>query len=92
MQGCWPPYRNAGFPPGFSMMEKRMRMFFHPKKLINSFLSEHLSKERALREEHILRINDSYMGRTRWDKALTFYIIISLIIIIVVKRFAYQLF
>lgn len=72
MQGCWPPYRNAGFPPGFSMMEKRMRMFFHPKKLINSFLSEHLSKERALREEHILRINDSYMGRTRWDKALTF--------------------
>lgn len=71
MQGCWPPYRNAAYPPGYSLMETRLRMLARPSRLINSILDYHKSKERAIREEHILRINDYYMGRTRWDKAIT---------------------
>lgn len=72
MQGCWPPYRNASFPPGFSKYDKIRSLLMHPKGLIDWILYNHLSKERALREERILRDNKYYMGRTRWDEALTY--------------------
>lgn len=71
MQGCWPPYRNCQYPPGYSKFLKYLYLMSNPKKLLNNFLMEHASKERAIREEKILRENLYYMGRTRWDKSLT---------------------
>lgn len=71
MQGSWPPYRNAQYPPGYGKLEKYLSLLLKPKKLLSSFLLEHKLKEMALREEQILSINDYYFCRTRWDKAIT---------------------
>jgi len=71
MQGCWPTYRNAIYPPGFSKINKYFENIFNFHKIFQQIISEKQSKYRARREEHILRINNNYMGRTRWDLALT---------------------
>lgn len=71
MQGSWPAYRNAGFPPGFSRTDELLRRIFNPKALIGYLCGEHLSMEREKREEKILSHVCLYMGRTRWDCALT---------------------
>lgn len=70
MQGSWPPYRNAIYPPGFSREDFILKNILQPRKLFHFFRSEHLSKERALREEEILSNTKYFFGRTRWDKAL----------------------
>lgn len=71
MQGCWPVYKNT------IEQVKATRNFFdychetYKPQLWWSYLrKQHLSKERAIREEKILSINKNFMGRTRWDKAL----------------------
>ena len=71
MQGCWPPYRNASYPPGYSFTDMLWQNKWHPKRLLSSLLQEKLSRERAEREEHILSHTANFMGRTRWDYALT---------------------
>lgn len=70
MQGCWPPYQNAGLPPGVSDLNEYLRRLFSPKSLLGYKFHKILSRKRAEREEYILRQNQYYMGRTRWDKAL----------------------
>ncbi len=69
-QGCWPPYYNAKFPPGFSRADEYLTRWYNPKALLGYYLEDHKGQERARREEKILRINKHFMGRTRWDKAL----------------------
>lgn len=71
MQGCWPPYRNAAYPPGYSYKDKLFKNCFNPLKLLSIILQEHLSKERSKREELILSQTAYFMGRTQWDYALT---------------------
>lgn len=71
MQGSWPPYRNAIMPPSFSSNDDILRYFFNPRKLLSLYLNRHGSLYRSKREEKILSINKYYMGRTRWDRAIT---------------------
>lgn len=71
IQGCWPAYRNAMYPPGYSKLDKYFYNFFNLHKIFQELISDNQSRHRAKREEYILRINDNYMGRTRWDFALT---------------------
>ncbi len=70
MQGCWPVYHNAMLPPGVSFVSEMLRRWYTPKGILGYWLNNRLSKERAIREEKILRINENYMGRTHWDKAI----------------------
>lgn len=71
MQGCWPVYKNV-----ISELNSQRTLWdylheTHKPQLWFSYLRKlHLSNERAVREEKILRINKYFMGRTRWDKAL----------------------
>lgn len=71
MQGCWPPYRNANYPPGYSYAERLLRSWWNPKRMLGIWLQEKLSRERAAREENILSHTTYFMGRTLWDYALT---------------------
>ena len=71
MQGCWPPYRNASYPPGYSYRDRILRNCYHPLRLVSLIAQEHLSKERSEREERILSHTSYFMGRTKWDYALT---------------------
>ena len=71
MQGSWPPIRNAQYPPGFSISDEIIRRLMKPKALFFYLLSRKLSKEHAQREEKILKNTHFFMGRTRWDYALT---------------------
>ncbi len=70
MQGSWPAYRNALLPLGYNRIGEYLQRISKPRDLVSYKLREMISEKRMLREEHILRINNHYMGRTRWDKAL----------------------
>ena len=72
IQGFWPEYRNSTFPPGVSKLGYVFERWYKPQSIIHRYLLERLSKERAIREEKILRINKFYFGRTRWDKAIVY--------------------
>lgn len=71
LQGSWPPYRNAQYPPGYSRKEEIINRWYNPKAILQFILDERRSFQRARREEKILSITSYFMGRTRWDKALT---------------------
>lgn len=71
LQGSWPPYRNAQYPPGYSRKEEIIDRWYNPKAFLQFILDERRSFQRARREEKILSITNYFMGRTRWDKALT---------------------
>ena len=71
MQGFWPEYKNSGFPPGFSKLDYILTRWYKPTSPLNRILEDMKSKDRALREEKILEMNDNYFGRTEWDKAIT---------------------
>lgn len=70
MQGSWPAY----FDKDLSLLKNRfhfyMKSLLKPRRLFNYFLNRHLLKERVAMEEKILIMNDQYMGRTHWDKAI----------------------
>src|SRR5574344_240892 len=70
MQGCWPPYRNEMMPPGWSLCDSIISDFYNIKHILGLIMHNHLSRERAIREEKILRLNSNYMCRTRWDKSI----------------------
>lgn len=71
MQGFWPEYRNSIYPPGFSKLNDFLLKWYKPTSIIRKIFLDKKSKERVLREERILRENNFYMGRTKWDKAIT---------------------
>lgn len=71
IQGFWPEYRNCSYPPGFSKVDDLLAKWYKPTSILRKLMVDRKSKERALREEHILRENMFYMGRTSWDKAIT---------------------
>lgn len=71
MQGCWPPYRNAEMPPGYHLWKPIWPMWYKPRRILNYLLVNYISKERAIREEDILEHTHYFMGRTRWDKAIS---------------------
>lgn len=71
MQGCWNSILNAQFPPGFSYTDELLKRIINPKSLILYILANKLARERAKREKEILKNTHYFMGRTRWDYALT---------------------
>ena len=70
MQGCWPPYRYAGGDDLTKFLSDAITHWYKPYHIFWNILDLHGSKERARREENILRTNKYFMCRTRWDKAL----------------------
>lgn len=71
IQGSIPPYYNARFPVGYSLIDFIRYNRLNIKKSINEILSDRFFKLRAAREERILRNCKYFMGRTEWDRNLT---------------------
>lgn len=72
MQGMWPAYRNVNLSQTATRtLWDVMHETWKPQLWWSFLRKQHLSMERAEREEKILSINKNFMGRTRWDKALT---------------------
>lgn len=72
MQGCWPAYQNVNrSQTATRTLWDVMHETWKPQLWWRFLRHQHKSEERAAREEKILSLNHNFMGRTRWDKALT---------------------
>lgn len=71
MQGSIPPYNNASLPPGYSKKDLNPYKWWKIKDNIYRKLALQFERDRAIREERILKGCRYFMGRTCWDYALT---------------------
>lgn len=73
MQGSMPSYVNALYPPRYSKYSKLFYDLVHCKfkNIIYSMFAEKRNKQRAEREERVLKVNNNFLGRTDWDKSIT---------------------
>lgn len=72
MQGFWAAYRNVNLSQTATRtLWDVMHETWKPQLWLNFLRHKHRDEERAKREEEILSMNRYYMGRTRWDMALT---------------------
>lgn len=71
MQGSIPPYNNASLPPGYSSKDLNPYKWWQIKENIYRNLARKFERDRALREERILKGCRYFMGRTCWDYAIT---------------------
>jgi len=72
LQGSLPQYHNCRFPAGFSMHDVYIGYLFRPRKIIHEIIGGRNLKIRVKREEDILSHVHYYMGRTQWDKDITY--------------------
>ncbi len=70
IQGSLPPYTNAFYPPGYSLADLVLTNIFNLKLWFRYLLKKVRPNYSVKREEAILRMNNNFMVRTRWDKAL----------------------
>ncbi len=70
MQGSLPAYYNARYPAGISVWDKIVSPATSWKQKLMAFRIDSTFRKDALREEHILKINRNFMGRTHWDRAI----------------------
>ena len=71
IQGSIVFYNNALYPPGYSLM-KEVRCFWrHPTKLRSTVRSWKQAKSREIVENKVWDCVTNYMGRTRWDEAMS---------------------
>lgn len=73
MQGSMPSYVNSLYPPRYSKYSKFFYDLVHCKfkSIVYSMFVEIRNKQRAEREERILKANNNFLGRTDWDKSIT---------------------
>lgn len=70
VQGSLPPYYNARYPVGLSVLDKLISRKTTLKQKVMALRIDSTFKRNALMEEKILKINSNFMGRTHWDKAI----------------------
>ena len=72
IQGLWSQIRNCLLLPGQSSLFDRLKpeLLTHPLGLFARYHYYNLSMERHQREEDILRQNNYFMCRTRWDQSI----------------------
>ena len=71
MQGCLPPYYNARFPVSVSFWDVLFSRHYSLAKKITERRNWNIFRQRAKREENILRNVTYYLGRTHWDRSIT---------------------
>ena len=73
MQGSMPSYVNVLYPPKYSKHSKFFYdlLHFKFKSIVYSTFIEKRNKQRAEREERILKANNNFLGRTDWDRSIT---------------------
>ena len=72
IQGLWSQIRNCLLLPGQSSLFDRLKpeLLTHPLGLFARYHYYNISTERHQREEDILRQNNYFMCRTRWDQSI----------------------
>ena len=72
IQGFWSQIRNSLLLPGQSSLFDRFKpeLLTHPLGFFARYQYYNLSMERYRREENILRSNQYFMCRTRWDQSI----------------------
>ena len=72
IQGLWSQIRNSLLLPGQSSLFDRFKpeLWNHPLGFFARYQYYNLSMERHRREEEILRSNQYFMCRTRWDQSV----------------------
>lgn len=70
MQGSLPPCYNARFPVGVSLLNVILSADKFLLRKLMIWKNDLMFKEKANREEKILRLCKNYMGRTHWDKSI----------------------
>ena len=71
IQGAIVPYRNAAYPPGFSSLDDTFKSF-RPKRIKDALRAQSKMKTWEEQECRIWKAVSHYMGRTAWDKQLSF--------------------
>lgn len=70
IQGILNPYLTAYMPPGFSWYS--YDMILHPSKFYSQVMTHIQWKRQCFREVKILQTVNNYLGRTQWDKIVTY--------------------
>lgn len=69
LQGILIPCLNAFFPPGMSRQDY-LFCDLNPWNILKRYLNYRYFRFSAQREYKILKVNNHYLGRTEWDKAI----------------------
>lgn len=72
MQGFWPQYRNVNLLKSEFALRTLKVLPKTPKQLLSNYRFSSMSKQRADREENILRLNKYFFGRTEWDRSIVY--------------------
>lgn len=70
IQGILNPYLTAYMPPGFSW--HTYNVILHPSKFYSQVMTHVQWKRQSFREVKILQTINNYIGRTEWDKRVTY--------------------
>jgi len=73
MQGSYPSYFNALYPPRYNKWTKLTYEIthFHIKDVIRALFVEKKGIQRTEREFRIMKVNKYFFGRTDWDRSIT---------------------
>ncbi len=71
IQGAIIPYKNALYPPGYSIATIIYYYLSNPKKMIGEIIHKREWNNRALWEQRTWRVVNHYMGRTVWDESVS---------------------
>ena len=72
IQGAMAPYNNALFPPGYNFLNVIQEIGWkHPKLIRKAWKDHNYDLSRAAIDKRVWKTVPNYMGRTKWDEALS---------------------
>lgn len=71
IQGSIVFYNNAWYPPGYGLIDEICLNWKHPRRIRNALRGLKQTKSREVVEKEVWNCVQNYMGRTRWDKAMS---------------------
>ena len=72
IQGAMGPYNNALFPPGYNFLNVAKEIGWkHPKQILEAWKNYQFDLSRIALDKQVWEAVPFYMGRTKWDEALS---------------------